>query len=68
MLLVSLGHEGVKDGRFEKDLEDWVQSQMNENAHNSIVSVEPTDEHQGESAGIDRKRETQSKVNGYIVA
>ena len=37
-----------------KELEKWVQSQLNESQLNSSVSVEPTDEHQGERAGIDK--------------
>ena len=35
-----------------KELEEWVQSQLNESELNDSVSVEPTDEHQVESAGI----------------
>ena len=37
-----------------KELEEWVQSQLNEIQLNSSVSVEPMDEHQGDSAGADR--------------
>ena len=37
-----------------KEPEEWVQSQLNENQLNCSVSVEPTDEHQGDSAGVDR--------------
>ena len=37
-----------------KELEEWVQSQLNESNLNSSVSVEPMDEHQVESAGIYR--------------
>ena len=37
-----------------KELEDWVQSQLNESQLNGSVLVEPTDEHQEEIAGIDR--------------
>ena len=37
-----------------KELEEWVQSQLIEIQLNSSVSVEPTDEHQGDSAGVDR--------------
>ena len=36
-----------------KELEKWVQSQLNESQLNGSVSVESTDEHQGERAGID---------------
>ena len=37
-----------------KELEEWVQSQLNEIQLNSSVSVEPMDELQGDSAGADR--------------
>ena len=37
-----------------KELEEWVQSPLNENQLNGSVSVEPTDEQQGYSAGVDR--------------
>ena len=37
-----------------KELEEWVQSQLNEIQLNSSVSVKPMDEHQGDSAGADR--------------
>ena len=37
-----------------KELEVWVQSQLNENQLYGSVSVEPMDEHQGDSAGADR--------------
>ena len=37
-----------------KELEKWVQSQLNESQPNGSVSVEPTDEHQGDSAGNHR--------------
>ena len=37
-----------------KELEEWVQSQLNENQLYGCVSVELMDEHQGDSAGADR--------------
>ena len=37
-----------------KELEEWVQSQLNESQLNCSVPVEPTDGHQGERAGVDR--------------
>ena len=37
-----------------KDLEAWVQSQLNESQLIGCVLVKPTDEHQGENAGIVR--------------
>ena len=37
-----------------KDLEKWVQSQLNESELSGSVSVKPMDEHQGDSAGVDR--------------
>ena len=36
-----------------KELEEWVHSQLNESQLNSSVSVQPTDEHQGDSAGVE---------------
>ena len=36
------------------ELEEWVQSQLIESQLNGSVSVEPTDEHQEDSAGVDR--------------
>ena len=36
-----------------KELEKWVQSQLGESQLNSSVLVEPTDEHQGDSVGVD---------------
>ena len=40
--------------QFGKELDVWVQSQLDESQLNGSVSVEPTDEHQKESAGVDR--------------
>ena len=37
-----------------KELEEWVQSQLNESQPNGSVLVKPTDEHQVKSAGVDR--------------
>ena len=37
-----------------KELEEWVQSQLHESQLCDSVLVEPTDEHQRESAGVDR--------------
>ena len=44
-----------------KELQKWVQSQLNESELNGIVFVKPTDEHQGESAGIDRTGKSNHK-------
>ena len=41
-----------------KELKVWVQSQLSESQPNGSVSVEPTDEHQVKSAGIDRTGKT----------
>ena len=49
--------EGVDRSKFAqlgKELEEWVQSQLSESQLNGSVSVEPTDEHQEDSAGVDR--------------
>ena len=40
--------------QFGKELEEWVQSQLSESQLNGSVSVEPKDEHQGDSAGVYR--------------
>ena len=37
-----------------KELEEWVQSQLSESQLNGSVPVEPTDERQEDSAGVDR--------------
>ena len=37
-----------------KELEEWVQSQLSESQLSSSISVEPTNEHQGDSARVDR--------------
>ena len=50
-----------------KELEEWVQSQLNENQLNGSVSVEPTDEYQGQSAGIDRTGKYYQKSNAKVL-
>ena len=61
--LVSEAQKGQNDkatgdrsnfAQLVKELEKWVQSQLSEIQLNSSVSVEPMDEHQGDSAGADR--------------
>ena len=61
--LVSATQKGQNDmagsdrsdfAQLGKELEKWVQSQLNESQLSGSVSVEPTDEHQRQSAGIDR--------------
>ena len=47
--------------QFEKDLEEWVQSQLKENQLNGSVLVEPTNGRQGESVGIDRTGKSDQK-------
>ena len=44
-----------------KELEEWVQSQLSESQLNGSVPVEPTDEHQGDSAAIDRTGKSDQK-------
>ena len=44
-----------------KELEEWVQSQLNESQLNGSVPVEPTDEHQEDSAGVDRTGKSDQK-------
>ena len=44
-----------------KELEKWVQSKLSESQLNCSVPVEPTDEHQGDSAAIDRTGKSDQK-------
>ena len=44
-----------------KELEKWVQSQLNESQLNGSVAVETMDEHQGDSAGVDRTGNSDQK-------
>ena len=50
-----------------KELEEWVQSQLSESQLNDSVSVEPTDEHQEDSAGVDRKGKTDEKSKAKVL-
>ena len=50
-----------------KELEEWVQSQLSESQLNSSVSVEPTDEHQEDSAAIDRTGKTDEKSKAKVL-
>ena len=50
-----------------KELEEWVQSQLNESQLNGIVFVEPTDEHQVESAGIYRTGKADQKSKATVL-
>ena len=50
-----------------KELEEWVQSQLNANQLSGSVSVEPTDEHQRESAGIDRTGKSDQKSMATVL-
>ena len=54
-------------GQLGKELEEWVQSQLSESQLNSIVSVEPTDGHQGERAGTDRTGKSDQKSLGKVL-
>ena len=60
--LVSEAQKGQNDkaagdrsnfAQLGKELEKWVQSQLSESQLNSSVLVKPTDEHQGDSVGVD---------------
>ena len=50
-----------------KELEEWVQSQLSESQLNGSVSVETTDEHQMESAGIFRARNSDRKSMAKVL-
>ena len=61
--LVSQAQNGQNDkealdrsnfAQLGKELEEWVQSQLHESQLCDSILVEPTDEHQRESAGVDR--------------
>ena len=53
--------------QFGKELEEWVQSQLNESWLNDGVLVEPTDEHQGENAGVDRTGKCDQKSMAKVL-
>ena len=63
--LVSETQKGQTDkaagDQLGKELEEWVQSQSNESQLIDSVSVKPTNEHQEESAAIDKTRKTDQK-------
>ena len=50
-----------------RELEKWVQRQLNESELNGSVSVEPTDEHQVENAGVDRTGKTDEKSKATVL-
>ena len=50
-----------------KELEEWVQSQLNENQLCGSVPVEPTDEHQRESAGVERTGKYYQKSRATVL-
>ena len=50
-----------------KELDKWVQSQLSESQLNSSVSVEPTDEHQVESAGFYRTGKSDQKSMATVL-
>ena len=53
--------------QFGNELEEWVQSQLNESRLNDGVVVEPTDEHQGENAGVDRTGKCDQKSMAKVL-
>ena len=50
-----------------KELEEWVQSQLSESQLNGSVSVEPMDEYQGGSAGVDRTGKSDQKSMATVL-
>ena len=50
-----------------KELEEWVQSQLNESQPNSSVLVKPTNGHHGERAGIDRTGKCDQKSMATVL-
>ena len=53
--------------QLENELEEWVQSQLNESKLSDSVSVEPTDEDQGESAGVYRTGKSDQKSAATVL-
>ena len=49
------------------ELEEWVQSQLSENQLNSSVCVEPTDDNQEDSAGVDRTGNSYQKSMAKVL-
>ena len=56
-----------KFAQLGKELEEWVQSQLNESQPNGSVLVKPTDRHQGERAGIDRTGKCDQKSMATVL-
>ena len=50
-----------------KELEEWVQSQLNESQPNGSVLVKPTDEHQEENPAIDRTGKSDQKSMATVL-
>ena len=50
-----------------KELEEWVQSQLNESQPNGSVLVKPTDGHHRKRAGIDRTRKCDQKSMATVL-
>ena len=50
-----------------KELEEWVQSQLNESQLNGSVLVKPTDGRQGDSAGVDRTGKCDQKSKATVL-
>ena len=74
--LVSAAHKGQNDkvggdrndfAQLVKKLEKCVQSQLNESQPNGSGSFEPTDEHQGESAGVHRSGKPDQKSMAKVL-
>ena len=74
--LVSEAQKGQNDkaagdrsnfAQLGKELEKWVQSQLSESQLNSSVLVEPTDEHQGDSVGVDGTGKSDQKSMATVL-
>ena len=75
-LLISETQKGQNDkaavdrssfAQLGKELEEWVQSQLHESQLYDSVSVEPTDEHQVENAGVDRTGKTDEMSKARVL-
>ena len=74
--LVSEAQKGQNDkaagdrsnfAQLGKELEEWVQSQLHESQLCDSVLVEPTDEHQGDSVGVDGTGKSDQKSMATVL-
>ena len=61
------GGDRSKFAQLGKELEKWVQSQLNEIQPNGSVFVKPTDEHQEENPAVDRTGKSDQKSMATVL-